>query len=75
MQKMEKPFKILISSDTHYSISKAAALLGLGTDNVVIVESDEYGRMKSSQLEEYITSHVKEGTDGGYCFNFLFFSF
>uniref|UniRef100_A0A8C7X6F0 Glutamate decarboxylase like 1 n=1 Tax=Oryzias sinensis TaxID=183150 RepID=A0A8C7X6F0_9TELE len=45
----------------HYSISKAAALLGLGTKNVYAVPSDDRGKMIPSALEEKIELARSEG--------------
>uniref|UniRef100_A0A4W6EU41 Glutamate decarboxylase like 1 n=1 Tax=Lates calcarifer TaxID=8187 RepID=A0A4W6EU41_LATCA len=47
---------IFTSRECHYSISKAAALLGVGTKNVYVV-----GKMISSALEEQIKTAKSEG--------------
>ncbi|KAM7382401.1 hypothetical protein PAMP_002130 [Pampus punctatissimus] len=52
---------IFTSQECHYSISKAAALLGIGTKNVYTVPSDERGKMIPSALEELITTAKSEG--------------
>ncbi|XP_011483251.1 acidic amino acid decarboxylase GADL1 isoform X1 [Oryzias latipes] len=49
------------SQEGHYSISKAAALLGLGTKNVYAVPSDDRGKMIPSALEEKIELARSEG--------------
>uniref|UniRef100_A0AAX7VNJ7 Glutamate decarboxylase like 1 n=1 Tax=Astatotilapia calliptera TaxID=8154 RepID=A0AAX7VNJ7_ASTCA len=49
------------SQECHYSISKAAALLGIGTKNVYAIPSDERGKMIPSALEEQILSAKSEG--------------
>ncbi|XP_070821962.1 acidic amino acid decarboxylase GADL1-like isoform X2 [Chaetodon trifascialis] len=49
------------SQECHYSISKAAALLGIGTKNVHVVPSDKRGKMIVSALEEQIKTATSEG--------------
>ncbi|XP_076594367.1 acidic amino acid decarboxylase GADL1-like isoform X2 [Chaetodon auriga] len=49
------------SQECHYSISKAAALLGIGTKNVYVVPSDKRGKMIASALEEQIKTAKSEG--------------
>jgi L-2,4-diaminobutyrate decarboxylase len=46
-----KPLKILASEHSHYSISRAAGIMGLGTDAVVRVPTDIVGRMDVAQLQ------------------------
>uniref|UniRef100_A0A8C6S5E5 Glutamate decarboxylase like 1 n=1 Tax=Neogobius melanostomus TaxID=47308 RepID=A0A8C6S5E5_9GOBI len=45
---------IFTSQDAHYSLSKGAAFLGIGTKNICTVPTDERGRMVPSALEELI---------------------
>ncbi|XP_041845095.1 acidic amino acid decarboxylase GADL1-like [Melanotaenia boesemani] len=52
---------IFTSQEGHYSISKSAALLGIGTKNVLVVPSDKSGKMIPSVLEEKIQSAKSEG--------------
>ncbi|XP_028280995.1 acidic amino acid decarboxylase GADL1 [Parambassis ranga] len=52
---------ILTSQDCHYSISKSAALLGIGTKNVYVVPADKRGKMIPSALEEQIKLAKSEG--------------
>ncbi|KAF7654186.1 hypothetical protein LDENG_00072980 [Lucifuga dentata] len=49
------------SQECHYSISKAAAFLGIGTKNVYVVPSDDRGKMIPAALEEQITAAKSEG--------------
>lgn len=44
----------------HYSIKKAAHWLGIGLDNVIIVESDNQGRMLLADLENKIQKTLSE---------------
>jgi glutamate/tyrosine decarboxylase-like PLP-dependent enzyme len=46
------PPRILLSHDNHYSLEKAAALLGLGQDSLIFIEVDGAGRMKVDQLAQ-----------------------
>ncbi|XP_071324421.1 acidic amino acid decarboxylase GADL1-like [Trachinotus anak] len=52
---------LLTSQECHYSISKAAALLGIGTKNVYMVSADKRGKMIPSALEEQIKRAKREG--------------
>ncbi|GAB5573842.1 glutamate decarboxylase 1 isoform X2 [Prionailurus iriomotensis] len=45
----------------HYSIKKGAAFLGLGTDSVWIVKTDERGKMMPEDLERQISLAEAEG--------------
>ena len=54
-------YRIYVSKDSHYSFKKAAAVLGLGTDNVVCIETDLQGRMKPEILDLAINSDTSNG--------------
>ncbi|XP_067367395.1 cysteine sulfinic acid decarboxylase isoform X2 [Channa argus] len=56
-----KRLVILTSQECHYSISKGAALLGIGTKNVYKVPCDKRGKMIPSALEEQIKLAKSEG--------------
>ncbi|MGB5706241.1 MAG: aminotransferase class I/II-fold pyridoxal phosphate-dependent enzyme [Arenicellales bacterium] len=43
---------ILCSTATHFSIQRAAAMLGVGTNNVICVETDDCNRVRMDRLEE-----------------------
>lgn len=47
-------FVIFTSDQCHYSIKAAAAIGGIGTDNVIMVDSDDCGRIIPSELERAI---------------------
>lgn len=49
-----------ISEDSHYSIMKAANWLGIGTENVISVKTDDKGRMIPSCLKLCIENAIKE---------------
>lgn len=42
--------KVFTSAHCHYSIDKAALVLGLGTDSIVKVPTDERSRMRVDEL-------------------------
>lgn len=46
------------SDDSHYSVMKAASVMGIGTNNVVTVESNEYGQMLVDDLEAKINAAI-----------------
>lgn len=53
--------RIYASSETHFSIAKAAALLGIGRDNVRHVDVDQRFRMRTDDLAAKITDDLKAG--------------
>uniref|UniRef100_A0A670ICG0 Glutamate decarboxylase 1 n=1 Tax=Podarcis muralis TaxID=64176 RepID=A0A670ICG0_PODMU len=52
---------LFVSEHSHYSVKKAAAVLGIGMDNVIVVKCDERGKMIPSELEENIIQVKKQG--------------
>jgi glutamate/tyrosine decarboxylase-like PLP-dependent enzyme len=54
-------FRIYASSETHFSIAKAAALLGIGRENVRHVAVDERFRMRTDDLVAQITADLETG--------------
>ncbi|MCY7293827.1 aminotransferase class V-fold PLP-dependent enzyme [Alteromonas sp. a30] len=50
---------ILVSRLAHYSIRKTVGLLGLGEDNLLIIEQDEHQRIDTQKLAETI-AHCKQ---------------
>jgi L-2,4-diaminobutyrate decarboxylase len=53
--------KILASEHAHYSVSRAAGIMGLGTDAVVKVAADDQGRMDMSALAEMHRQAIASG--------------
>ena len=47
----QSPLKILASEHAHYSVSRAAGMMGLGTDSVIKIATDESGRLKIDALK------------------------
>ncbi|KAG7469883.1 hypothetical protein MATL_G00133520 [Megalops atlanticus] len=45
---------LFTSQECHYSVAKAAAFLGIGTNNVYVVSSDERGKMIPAELEKQV---------------------
>jgi glutamate/tyrosine decarboxylase-like PLP-dependent enzyme len=56
-----RPPAIFVSGAKHYSILKAADLLGIGRDNVILVDVDGLFRMDVRDLEAKIKIAVKQG--------------
>ncbi|NXD18522.1 CSAD decarboxylase, partial [Nothocercus nigrocapillus] len=53
---------LFTSRESHYSIQKGAAFLGIGTDNVYLVGTDERGKMLPEELEKEIERAKAEGS-------------
>src|SRR5213593_1080285 len=53
--------RIYASTETHFSISKAAALLGIGRENVRLVAVDERFKIRVDDLVAKITADLEEG--------------
>ena len=51
MDRDETPV-VICSHETHFSIRRAVAMLGLGTDNIVTVETDNRFRLRADRLAE-----------------------
>ncbi|CAH2352743.1 putative glutamate decarboxylase-like protein FG08083 [[Candida] railenensis] len=54
-------FAVYTSKHSHYSVEKAAILLGIGSKNVFKVKINEDGEMDVKSLEETIQSTLKDG--------------
>ncbi|MGH2907090.1 MAG: pyridoxal phosphate-dependent decarboxylase family protein [Solirubrobacterales bacterium] len=52
---------IFAPDSVHYSIQRAAAILGLGERGVVKLPTDPVGRIDSSKLESTVTAAIAEG--------------
>lgn len=50
-----------VSDQAHYSNLRAANLLGIGTDNLVSVASDDEGRMRPDALQTQIETSLRRG--------------
>lgn len=47
------------SEDSHYSVKKGASLLGIGTQNLIAIATNEFGQMRADELEEKINDAIK----------------
>ncbi|XP_026142099.1 glutamate decarboxylase 1 [Carassius auratus] len=52
---------LFTSAHSHYSIKKSAAVLGIGSENVIVVRCDERGKMISSELNSSIETAKSKG--------------
>lgn len=53
--------KLYTSAEAHYSMLKSAVFLGLGSDSVVKIDTDERGRMVPEDLERKIKEDIDKG--------------
>ena len=53
--------RVYTSEDSHYSVSKAVAMLGLGISNLVRVDVDERGRMEPAALRKAVLADLADG--------------
>uniref|UniRef100_A0A8W4FIT2 Glutamate decarboxylase 1 n=1 Tax=Sus scrofa TaxID=9823 RepID=A0A8W4FIT2_PIG len=56
---------LFVSEQGHYSVKKAAAILGIGTDNVIEVKCDERGKMIPAELEKNVLQAKRKAAWGG----------
>ncbi len=52
---------IVVHGDAHYSVTRSAGLLGIGTSNVVRAELDERRRLDPQRLDELLTALRRQG--------------
>ncbi len=50
-----------VNGDAHYSMDRAAAILGIGTDNLIKLQTDSHGRMDLEDLEQQIVKAKEDG--------------
>lgn len=55
------PLAILVSEQAHYSVARAAGILGLGQENVLRVPVDRKFRVDTAALAEYYGAAVAQG--------------
>ncbi len=60
------PLVAFVSEDAHYSLDKAANILGLGTDHLIKIPVDERGRMQPHELDKALLLAHQRG-----CFPFF----
>lgn len=61
MRALPRPLRIYVSAEGHFSIKKAAALLGIGASHVRIVRTDHRLRMDVADLVRQINDDVTAG--------------
>ncbi|XP_050300566.1 cysteine sulfinic acid decarboxylase isoform X2 [Anthonomus grandis grandis] len=49
---------LFTSQDAHYSIKKLSAFMGLGTENICLVKTDDRGKMDTDHLEKLIEETI-----------------
>ncbi|RUS91222.1 hypothetical protein EGW08_001028, partial [Elysia chlorotica] len=54
---------VMTSEQSHFSITRAAAILGLGTDNVIYIRCHSNGKMDTADLREQIATVQASGGD------------
>ena len=62
LQGSDKTPVLVAQGDSHYSVSRTAGILGIGTRNVVRVKLDQRRRMDPQHLDETLTDLRKKGT-------------
>ena len=60
-QGVQQKMLLYTSVDSHYSIPKNAAFMGVGRDQIRYIESDEYGRMIPARLAEQVAADRAAG--------------
>ncbi|KAM4611058.1 cysteine sulfinic acid decarboxylase-like [Polymixia lowei] len=53
---------VFASQGSHHSVKKAASVLGIGMDNIILVKEDDRGRMMPEELDEKIQLAKSQGT-------------
>ncbi|NXL49993.1 GADL1 decarboxylase, partial [Podilymbus podiceps] len=53
---------LFTSEECHYSMKKAASFLGIGTENVYFIKTDDRGKMIPEELEKQVQRARKEGS-------------
>jgi glutamate/tyrosine decarboxylase-like PLP-dependent enzyme len=57
----DRPLDLFCSDEAHYSIQKAANVLGIGADHVIEVETDGEGRMIPGELDRALEESIRRG--------------
>ena len=52
---------VFVSEEAHYSFKKAVMLMGIGLDNLILVDADKSGRMISTDLEVKVAKAKADG--------------
>uniref|UniRef100_A0A336MMD0 CSON003636 protein n=1 Tax=Culicoides sonorensis TaxID=179676 RepID=A0A336MMD0_CULSO len=57
----QKPLVCFTSKEAHFCIDKGANWLGIGEENVIVIETNEKGEMILKDLEEEVIKSISEG--------------
>ena len=57
----EQPLAVLVSEQAHYSVRRAAAIMGLGEDGVVLVPTDARFRLRAEALPDALERAQRAG--------------
>jgi glutamate/tyrosine decarboxylase-like PLP-dependent enzyme len=60
-QSFPQAMRVYVSEEAHHSIAKAAALLGLGRDNVRVIGVDERFKIRVDELVAKVTEDLESG--------------
>jgi len=60
---MQKPLAILVSSQAHYCVDRAARIMGLGADGIISIEVDENFCADESAIEKAYQSALVKGRE------------
>lgn len=58
---LEKPLVVFTSGDSHYSLMKSAHWIGIGTDNLIKIKTDDKGKMLTNELNQAIQQAFVDG--------------
>ena len=58
-----RPLRVYVSEEAHFSIGKAARLLGIGSENVQVIPTDAALRMNVAELDRRISADRRAGRD------------
>jgi len=56
-----QPLAVIFPEECHYSIERAARIIGIGTDGIIKVPTNEHFQMKTNLLEEYYQKALSAG--------------
>jgi len=54
---------VMIPEESHYSVERAARVMGFGTDGIIKIPPDDNYRMETNLLESYLEKARKEGKE------------
>ena len=57
---MDIDFQIFVSTESHYSVEKAAKIIGIGTDNIIHINCDKDGKMDVDDLDKKIRNSIDQ---------------